>query len=99
MDDALGALQPGIQGEKCMAREAVDFVHYGPGTPGGIYLRHFWHPVYVGEDLKPGWAKRIEIMGEFFTLYRGEGGTAHLVEDRCPHRKTRLSIGEIEGDS
>ena len=82
-----------------MARHEVDLVHYGPGTPAGTYLRKFWHPVYRAEDLAPSWAKRIEIMSEFFTLYRGEGGAAHLVEDRCPHRKTRLSIGQIEGDS
>jgi 5,5'-dehydrodivanillate O-demethylase len=82
-----------------MARDNVDFVHYGRGTPAGTYLRKFWHPVYRGEDLLPGWPKRIEIMGEFFTLYRGESGKAHLVEDRCPHRRTRLSIGEVEGDS
>jgi 5,5'-dehydrodivanillate O-demethylase len=82
-----------------MARYSVDFVHYGPGTPGGIYLRNFWHPVYRGEDLAPGWAKRIQIMGEHFTLYRGETGSAHIVQDRCPHRRTQLSIGTIEGDS
>lgn len=82
-----------------MAQSGIDYVHYGPGMPAGIYLRHFWHPVYRVQDLQPGWAKRIQIMGEHFTLYRGEGGTAHMVEDRCPHRKTQLSVGEIEGDS
>ncbi len=82
-----------------MAQPGVDFVHFGPGTPGGLYLRNFWHPVYCAQDLAPGWAKRIQIMGEYFTLYRGEGGSAHVVEDRCPHRKTQLAIGSIEGDS
>jgi 5,5'-dehydrodivanillate O-demethylase len=82
-----------------MAQNPVDFVHFGPGTPAGIYLRNFWQPVYRAQDLLPGWAKRIQIMGEYFTLYRGEGGDAHVVEDRCPHRKTQLAIGTIEGDS
>ena len=77
----------------------IDYVHVGPGTPCGRYLRSFWHPIYRAEDLQPGWSKRVELLGEFFTLYRGEGGAAHLVEDRCPHRRTRLSIGEVEGDS
>jgi 5,5'-dehydrodivanillate O-demethylase len=81
-----------------MAKRRVDLVHYGPGTPGGNYLRHFWHPVYRSEDLAAGWTKRIEIMGEHFTLYRGEGGLAHVMEDRCPHRKTQLSTGDVEGD-
>jgi 5,5'-dehydrodivanillate O-demethylase len=82
-----------------MAQNAVDMIHFGTGTPAGLYLRNFWHPVYCAEDLSPGWAKRIQIMGEYFTLYRGEGGAAHVVEDRCPHRKTQLAIGSIEGDS
>ncbi len=38
-------------------------------------------------------------MSEDFTLYRGERGTPHLVDARCPHRGTRLSSGWIEGDA
>jgi 5,5'-dehydrodivanillate O-demethylase len=38
-------------------------------------------------------------MGEDFTLYRGESGSAHLVASRCPHRLTQLSTGWVEGDS
>ena len=43
----------------------------GPGTPGGRYLRRFWTPVAVLDDVKPGRAKRIQIMSEPFTYYRG----------------------------
>lgn len=56
-----------------------DFVHTGPGTLAGRYLRTFWQPVYVSEKLEPGWAKPISVMGQDFTLYRGESGRAHLV--------------------
>jgi 5,5'-dehydrodivanillate O-demethylase oxygenase subunit len=38
-------------------------------------------------------------MSERFTLYRGESGTLHLVDFRCPHRGTQLSAGWVEGDS
>ena len=37
-------------------------------------------------------------MGEDFTLYRGEGGTPHVVAFRCAHRGTQLSTGWVEGD-
>jgi 5,5'-dehydrodivanillate O-demethylase len=37
-------------------------------------------------------------MGEHITLFRGEGGGAFAVEDRCPHRQTMLSLGTVEGD-
>ena len=31
-----------------------DFVHTGPGTLAGRFLRNFWQPVYRVKDLKPG---------------------------------------------
>ena len=76
----------------------MDFYYTGPGTLAGQYMRKFWHPIYRAEDLKPGWAKPIKIMGEQFTLYRGDDGTPHVVDFRCPHRQTQLSVGWVEGD-
>ncbi|HLQ32542.1 MAG TPA: Rieske 2Fe-2S domain-containing protein [Chloroflexota bacterium] len=76
----------------------VDFVHTGPDTLAGRYIRLFWQPVYVSGELKPGTAKPIRLMSEDFTLYRGEGGTAHLVASRCAHRGTQLSSGWVEDD-
>jgi 5,5'-dehydrodivanillate O-demethylase len=75
-----------------------DFEHTGPDTLAGRYLRTFWHPVYLSEQLQPGWAVPIKIMNEQFTLYRGEGGTPHLVDLRCAHRGTQLSTGWVEDD-
>jgi len=76
----------------------TDFEHTGPGTLAGRYLRTFWHPVYVAEHLKPGWAVPITIMCEQLTLYRGETGASHLVDYRCAHRGTQLSTGTVEDD-
>src|SRR2546422_7675310 len=50
----------------------TDVVHTGPGTLAGRYLRSFWQPIYRSEDLPAGRAKPIRIMGDEFTLYRGE---------------------------
>src|SRR5262245_24358612 len=49
-----------------------DFVHTGPGTLAGRYMRTFWQPVGVSDQLAPGAAKPVRILGEDFTLYRGE---------------------------
>ena len=76
----------------------TDFVHTGPETLAGRYMRTFWQPLYVAADLLPGHAKPSRILGEDFTLYRGEGGTPHLVAFRCAHRGTQLSTGWVEGD-
>ena len=75
-----------------------DFTLSGPGTPAGAYLRRFWQPVYHSPDLKPGQAVPLKIMCELLTLYRGENGSVHLVDGRCPHRGTQLSAGRVEGE-
>ena len=75
-----------------------DLEHTGPDTLVGRYLRTFWHPVSISEQLQPGWAVPIKIMNEQFTLYRGDGGTPHLVDLRCAHRGTQLSTGWVEDD-
>lgn len=71
----------------------------GPGTPAGRYLRRFWQPVYHSADLRTGRPVPLRIMGEDFTLYRGESGAVHLTQPRCPHRGTQLSTGWVEGDA
>lgn len=76
----------------------IDFVHTGPSTLAGRYWRRFWHPVYVADRLKPGRAAPIRILGEDFTLYRGETGTPYVVDYRCAHRGTQLSVGWVEGE-
>ncbi len=80
------------------ARKWPDFEHTGPGTLAGRFLRRFWQPVYLSADLPIGQARPLKIMGQQFTIYRGESGTAHVVADRCLHRGTLLSTGQVEGD-
>jgi 5,5'-dehydrodivanillate O-demethylase oxygenase subunit len=78
--------------------EYTDFAHTGPGTLAGRFLRRFWQPVAIGVDLPAGHARPIRVMGEDFTLYRGEEGAAHVVAPRCAHRGTQLSTGWVEDD-
>src|SRR5713226_9472392 len=76
----------------------IDFVHTGPGTLAGRYLRTFWQPVSRAEDLPRGRARPVLLMSDDFTLYRGEDGAVHVVDFRCAHRGAQLSIGWVEGD-
>jgi 5,5'-dehydrodivanillate O-demethylase len=80
-------------------RNAVDFTSAGPGTPGGKLLRASWQPIYISKKLGAGKLVPLHVMGERFTLYRGESGTAHLVGFRCAHRRTQLSVGWVRGDA
>lgn len=76
----------------------LDFAKTGPETVTGKYLRHFWTPVALLDDVKPGRARPIQIMSEWFTYYRGEGGQPHVIAFACAHRNTRLATGWVEGD-
>jgi 5,5'-dehydrodivanillate O-demethylase len=76
----------------------ADLEAVGPGTPGGRYLRTFWHPVMRAQDLAPEQAKPLEILGEKFTIYRGEDGAARVTRARCPHRGALMSLGWVEGN-
>ncbi len=89
---------PGTPTVSTAAAAYTDFVHTGPGTLAGRYLRTFWHPVYLAAELPAGRAVPVRIMSEDFTLYRGEGGQPHAVAFRCAHRGTQLSTGWVEGD-
>jgi phenylpropionate dioxygenase-like ring-hydroxylating dioxygenase large terminal subunit len=92
-----------IQETRVRSRPPQDFYdafyQTGPDTLGGKYQRLFWHPISASADLAPGKTKPIKLLSEQFTLYRGETGTLHLTEFHCPHRRTQLSVGYVEGDA
>ena len=66
----------------------------GPGTPGGEYLRRFWHPVAFTESIKDLPIK-LRILGEDLVLFRDHGGRIGLLAANCPHRGTSLEFGII----
>lgn len=76
-----------------------DFSLVENGAIAGRYLSQFWQPIAMSRDQARGRAKRIKILGNFYTLYRGEDDSVNLVQDRCPHRGTSLAYGWVEGTS
>lgn len=60
-------------------------------------LLNSWYPVL------PSWAVQgapvgITRLGENIVVWRDVDGRPHAVEDRCPHRGARLSMGWNLGD-
>ena len=80
------------------ARPEVDLATTMPGTPGGIFMRAFWHPIARSIDLPPGRAIAVRIMNEDYTLFRGTSGRVQVVAQRCPHRGALLHLGWVEND-
>lgn len=75
--------------------EDEELTHVGPGTPGGEWLRRFWHPVAVAEDLKD-LPKAIRILGEDLVIFRDGSGQVGLLELHCSHRGTSLEFAQIQ---
>lgn len=73
----------------------LELTQVGPGTPGGEYLRRFWHPVGLSRELKD-LPKRVRILGEDLVLFRDGRGQIGLLELHCPHRGTSLEFGMVQ---
>ncbi len=60
-------------------------------------LRNLWYPI------APSWMVRrapvgVTRLGERIVVWRDDAGAVHALEDRCPHRGARLSLGWNLGD-
>lgn len=68
----------------------------GPGTPCGEYMRRFWMPVAMTDQIGD-LPYRIRVLGEDLVLFRekkeGKLGLTHL---HCAHRNMSLEFGIIE---
>ena len=72
-----------------------EMTQVGPGTPGGDYLRCFWHPVYLANNLGD-LPVALKIFGEELVLFRDHSKTLGLVHKHCPHRLASLEYGKCE---
>ena len=70
----------------------------GPGTPMGDFMRRFWHPVLLSEELlEPDCPpKRTTILSEQLVAFRDTDGNVGLVDNNCPHRRASLFFGRNE---
>src|SRR5580704_15513391 len=74
--------------------EDEELTRVGPGTPCGEYLRHFWQPVVLSNELGD-LPQRLRILGEDLVAFRDKSGAIGLLELHCPHRGTSLEFGLV----
>ncbi|MBC6440180.1 MAG: aromatic ring-hydroxylating dioxygenase subunit alpha [Rhodospirillales bacterium] len=70
-------------------------VRVGPGTPAGEYLRRYWQPVNIADELGV-MPKLIRVLGEQLVLFRDKSGRIGLVHKNCPHRRASMEFGVCE---
>ena len=74
--------------------ENVELTHVERGTPGGEYLRKFWHPIAISPELNDA-PKLIRVLGEDLVLFRDKCERLGLLHRHCSHRGTSLEYGII----
>ncbi len=67
----------------------------GRGTPGGEYLRRFWHPVAYESELG-NVPLRVRALGEDLVVFRDGRGETGVLFLHCCHRNTSLEYGIVE---
>ena len=65
----------------------------GKGTPMGVLMRRYWHPIAAAGELDERPTKQVRMLGEDLVLYRDLSGTLGLIDRLCAHRRVDLSYG------
>ena len=69
--------------------------HTDSGTPGGEYMRRYWHPVALSSDVT-NVPLEIKILGEELVIFRTTEDKIGLVHKHCTHRRASLAFGKSE---
>ena len=79
-----------------------ELTQVGRGTPGGEYLRRFWHPVAMSSEVvdradggTEGVPVPVRILGEDLILFRNRRREVGLLHRHCSHRGTSLEYGKV----
>ncbi|MGB3494386.1 MAG: aromatic ring-hydroxylating dioxygenase subunit alpha [Elainellaceae cyanobacterium] len=55
----------------------------------------FWYVVALSSQLKPNQVLSRTVLDEWLAIFRGEDGRPVVLRDRCMHRNSRLSTGQV----
>ena len=83
-----GWAQPPVTGDD------GELTRTGRGTPAGEYLRRFWQPVALSEDVGE-LPVALRILGEDLVLFRDRSGRIGLLHRYCSHRGASLEFGIV----
>lgn len=72
----------------------AEITQTGRGTPLGEYMRRFWQPVCLSEELKDV-PLAIRILGENLVAFRDGSGDVGVLARQCAHRGASLEYGIV----
>jgi phenylpropionate dioxygenase-like ring-hydroxylating dioxygenase large terminal subunit len=71
--------------------EDAELTHVGPGTPCGEYMRRFWQPVTMTDELGD-LPLAVRLLGEDLVVFRDLSGRLGLLHRHCSHRGASLEF-------
>ncbi len=74
--------------------EDPELTHVGPGTACGEYLRRYWQPVIMSNEIGD-LPVPIRILGEDLVVFRDQSGRLGLLHRHCAHRGASLEYGIV----
>lgn len=77
------------------AEENARITLAGPGTPCGEFMRRYWLPVGISDELTY-LPKAVRILNEDLVLFRDGHGQVGLLGMHCLHRGTSLEYGQVD---
>jgi len=82
-----------------LAREENELLtRAGPGTALGNFMRRYWIPALLSEEVSEcdGAPVRVRLLGEDLVAFRDTEGRVGLLAEHCSHRGTSLFFGRNE---
>lgn len=80
--------------KRAVPAEDAELTHSGPGTPCGEFMRRFWQPVALSQELKD-LPVALNVLGEELVAFRDLAGRVGVLHRHCAHRGASLEFGKI----
>ena len=58
----------------------------------------YWHPVLMATQLPSDRPVAVRVVGRDLALFRTPSGGLGALEDKCAHRRLKLSVGRVIGE-
>ena len=75
-------------------RADTELTHTDPGTLMGEFMRRYWQPVCLSEELTD-LPKAVRILSEELVAFRDRSGEVGILHRHCSHRGTSLEYGIV----
>ena len=85
----------GAYNNPALPSEDIELTHVEKGSACGEYLRRFWQPICLSEQLDE-LPHRVRLFGEDLIAFRTGGGEVGVLDLHCSHRGSSLEFGIVE---